>query len=160
VITQEQLHNLFEYKDGNLFWKINSSQNVKSSDLAGGKDSKGRWRICFERKSHQAHRLIFLWCKGFLPLVIDHIDNNPLNNKIENLRPANTSKNGFNRKMSANNTSGFKGVTWNKTQKKWQTYIKANNKTYYFGYFKHKEIAGAVVLLARYKLHGEFMRIA
>jgi hypothetical protein len=157
-MTEDQLHALFDYQDGFLFWKVDSSQNVKAGQKAGGVDSRGRWRIGINGKQYQAHRLIFLMHQGHVPSMLDHIDGNPLNNRIENLRPANFSTNGCNRKLGINNTSGVKGLTWNKPAGKWQASVKVNKKTHYFGYYKHKEIAEAVLLMARQRLHGEYMR--
>ena len=158
-ITQKQLKELLEYRDGELYWKVSPAKNVFIGDKAGGIDNKGRVRVCINKKSYQAHRLIFLICYGHLPKMLDHIDGNPLNNKIENLRSANFSTNGFNRKISINNTSGVKGLAWNYRAKKWQVCIKANGNANYFGYYKHKEIGAVVAEMARHKLHGSFMRM-
>lgn len=158
TVTQEQVLMLFDYKDGNLYWKQTSNKKIKAGTLAGGIDNKGRKRISIKGKSYQAHRLVYLLHYGNMPEMLDHIDGNPLNNKIDNLRPANHSKNGFNRKIGKNNTSGIKGLSWSKKSQKWQTSIKANNKTHYFGYYKYKDIAEIVLTMARQKLHDTFAR--
>lgn len=158
TVSQEQVLMLFDYKYGNLYWKQSSNRKVKAGSLAGGIDNKGRRRICIKGKNYQAHRLVYLLHYGYMPEMLDHIDNNPLNNELSNLRPANHSKNGFNRKIGKNNTSGIKGLTWNKKSEKWQTSIKANNKTHYFGYYKYKDIAETVLTMARQKLHNTFAR--
>jgi len=70
------------------------------------------------------HRLI---SEAFIPnpdnkLCIDHIDNNTLNNNsINNLRWVTTKENAQNAKLSAKNTSGFKGVSFHKKLNKWRT---------------------------------------
>ena len=115
IITKEYLHELFEYKDGELYWKITH----RAGQLAGSSYSGYRC-IKVNGKLYKAHRLIYLMHHGELPQFLDHIDGNPLNNQLSNLRPANKSQNGFNRKMNSNSTSGHKGVSWDKQSRKWK----------------------------------------
>ena len=159
-LSQQNFICLFNYKDGHLYWKVNSNRKVKAGQKAGSLDSKGRWRVGIKGKSYQAHRIIFCLHHGYMPNLIDHIDGNPLNNLIDNLRPANYSTNGFNRKININNTSGTKGLVWNKVANKWQAKVKVSGKNMYFGYYKHKEIGSIIIEMARHKLHGSFMRVA
>ena len=79
-------------------------------------------------------------------VITDHKDENGLNNQKDNLRPCTTSKNKMNRGKQANNTSGFKGVSWHKRMKKWKAEIEAKGKIFFLGYFStpqdaHKSIA-------------------
>ena len=55
----------------------------------------------------------------YIPNIVDHIDGNSSNNCIENLRDANKAQNGWNSKLNKNNSSGIRGVSWNKQTKKW-----------------------------------------
>ena len=71
-----------------------------------------------------------------LPKILDHIDGNKLNNKIENLRECDYVTNGYNRKLGINNTSGHKNVAWNKTIKKWRVTLMVKKKFKDFGYFE------------------------
>jgi hypothetical protein len=68
-------------------------------------------------------------------LEIDHKDMNGLNNQRKNLRFATRSENKRNCKMAWNNTSGHKGVSWNKYHNKWKAYAKLNSKQIHIGYF-------------------------
>jgi len=92
-------------------------------------------------------------------LDIDHIDRNKLNNKRNNLRPATKSQNGMNRIKQTNNTSGFKGVFWNKYHKKWQAQITRDKKQIYLGYFNNKIEAGIAYNNAAIKYFGQFARL-
>lgn len=93
------------------------------------------------RKHVRLHRFLFYVQYGYLPKLVDHKDRNPLNNKISNLRPISPSGNSINSKMSKRNTTGVKGVYWNKRSKMWQALISINGKLTGIGYFKDKNDA-------------------
>jgi len=105
-------------------------------------------------------RIILLLANSYLTIGkrIDHIDGNSLNNNLENLREVTIFQNGHNSKISKNNKSGYKGISWNKKSKKWRVQIAANGKYHYFGLYENKEDAIKVAIEARKKLHGEFGR--
>ena len=94
--------------------------------------------------------------KGYLPKIIDHINGDKLDNRIENLRSATVGQNQHNRKTNTNNTSGYKGVCWDKAMKKWRARIKLEDKSIHLGYFTNAEEADKVVRAAREELHGSF----
>ena len=148
-LTQEQLHELFEYRDGDLYWKPSK---------AGTVDGSGYLQTGIQGRYFKNHRLIFLMHHGYLPSLIDHIDGNKLNNKIENLRPATRSQNSFNSMKSKINKSGVKGVSWRENLKKYRARIYANKKTYELGHFEKLEDAERAVMEARLKYHGEFAK--
>lgn len=158
IITQELLHSLFEYKNGELFWKINSSKRTKIGTKAGCLRKHGYSLVCIKNKRYYIHRIIFMMFNGYMPEFVDHIDNSPLNNKIENLRSATKSENQHNRGIKNCNTSGYKNVTWNKKLKKWQVAIKVNKKDIYIGVFKDLELADLIAQEARNKYHKNFAR--
>lgn len=89
---------------------------------------------------------------------VDHIDGNTLDCRKSNLRICTNAENIQNRKRNKNNTSGYKGVTFNKKEKKWLAYINANMKHYRLGSFNTKEEAHAAWIGAAKALHGEFAR--
>jgi hypothetical protein len=155
VITQDQVKDLFEYRDGELYWKVSLS-NIKAGTKTGCVNSNGYLQTTINGKNYRTHRLIFLMFYGWFPKCIDHKDNNPLNNKIDNLRPATIAENNWNRGINKNNTSGIKGVSWSKARNKWVVYIKINNKQKNIGGFDDLELAELVVTIAREKYHGAF----
>lgn len=150
-LNKEFLHQKYIYKDGNLFLK-------RTNKKVGSPDKDGYLKTQINRMDLRVHRIIFMMFYGYLPTQVDHIDGNPQNNKIENLRPANNSENGLNAKKPKNNTSGVKGVHWHKTAKKWQVMFTVNSKRKSFGYFEEIELAELVCQEAREKYHGEFAR--
>ena len=144
----------FDYKDGELYWKIDSAKNVKAGDIAGNIQPNGRKRLRFNKKDYLVHRLVFLYHHGYAPKILDHIDGNPLNNKIENLREANIVQNGQNRKLNKNTATGMKNVS--KCGSKYRVQLNVNGESKCFGLFDDIELAGLVAVEARNKYHKEF----
>lgn len=87
---------------------------------------------------------------------IDHIDNNRLNNNINNLRYATSQENNMNKKLSCKNTSGFKGISFNKQRNKWEAYIKIDGKSKNLGYFEKIEDAVNARVKEATKFFGEY----
>jgi hypothetical protein len=86
----------------------------------------------------------------------DHINENKLDNRRSNLRVATHGQNQQNRRTQFNNTSGVKGVSWNKRKNHWHAEIQVNNKKIFIGCFKDLSKATVAVAEARKKYHGEF----
>ena len=158
ILTKELLNEYFEYKDGELYWKKTFSKKVKIGSKVGGINSEGYVLIGFNGKRYLAHRLIFLMHYGYLPKVIDHSDNNKLNNNIKNLRVATKAENGHNSKISKANTSKAKGVSWDKQRKKWVVHISLNCKNKFIGRYEDLELAELVAIEARDKYYGKFAK--
>lgn len=89
---------------------------------------------------------------------IDHINHYGLDNRKINLRLATRSQNNQNQKLRNCNTSGYKGVSWDKERKKWQCRIGLNEKTIHLGRFKDKIVAAITYNEAAEKYFGEFAR--
>ena len=160
MITQAQVQHLFDYKDGELFWKNPTHPTMKQGDEAGSLNSKGYKKVNIEGKSYLTHRVIFLFHNGYLPEIVDHVDGDPLNNDIENLRGATKSQNQFNSKMRKNNTSGHKGVKWHKATQKWYGTVRKNGKNYNTTVTEDIQEAIMAVEKLREQLHGAFARHA
>jgi len=88
--------------------------------------------------------------------VPDHIDRNGLNNRRDNLRPANDSQNQANQSLQTNNTSGFKGVCWGTRDGKWMAYITVSRKRRYLGVFGDPIEAARAYDRAAEEAFGEF----
>ena len=93
-------------------------------------------------------------------MMIDHSDGDGTNNRRSNMRIATHAENMRNRRMSTNNTSGFKGVHWDKKSRKWCAQIRNNSVGRYLGLFDTPEAAHAAYVAASELLHGEFARAA
>jgi hypothetical protein len=154
-ISQEYVLSAFDYQDGQLIRKIGRKGEIGS--VAGCiHKGTGYVHIKIKAKSFKAHRLTFLYHYGYLPELVDHIDGNRLNNRIENLREASKQENAQNQKVRLTNSSGVKGVSWHKVNKKWKVALCKNYKPYYFGSYEDKELADLVAIEATDWLHKKF----
>lgn len=154
MITQDQVKKLFDYQDGNLIRKIGYSR-AKIGEVVGYLSS-GRLKTTINNKGYYISRVIFLWHKGYLPKEVDHIDLNPLNNKIENLRGCTGSQNCMNTRLRPDNALGIKGVSFNKNHKKYYAQVSSNKKQILIGAYNTPEEARDACIAARNKYHGEF----
>ena len=155
---------LFEYRDGDLYWKEQPKNQVDISKPAGNINAITGYRhIQIKGKKYKAHRMIYLMSNPEWDItdtsrdnLIDHKDEDKLNNNIDNLRIATQSQNKANTGKYKNNTSGDSNISWHKASGKWQVEVTANNKKHYGGLFVNKEDAIAKAIQMRDELHGEF----
>lgn len=152
--------NIFEYKDGELLWKI-KNKKAKPGMIAGDKDVYGYRRTTYKGKSYKVHRIIWEIHFGKIEKnkVIDHINGIVYDNRIENLRIANFKENNHNRRVSKRSKSGFKGVYPchnNTPNKPWMASIMSNGKRFFIGAFKTKEEAHEAYKAAAKKHHKTF----
>ena len=157
-LSIETINEFFVYKDGNLLNKIGRGTTAKKGEIAGRKDSNGYRQITFNKKSYQAHRIIYFMHHGYVPKIIDHINGNPSDNHIENLRDVTVEQNQHNAKLRLDNTSGYKNVTLDKRSNKWYVQINVNGKHKHIGYFQDLELADLVAQEARDLYHGQYAR--
>lgn len=133
--TQDYYNQFLSYdpETGVLTWKereITSKADKVFNTVFAGKSagsikkptrSKTQYiRVDILGKYHAAHRIIFCIMTGSIPKEVDHIDHNGLNNKWSNLRASNGRDNAKNQPMQKSNKSGYIGVDWHKSAKKWQ----------------------------------------
>ena len=157
------VRSLFDYYDGALYWKVHKG-TAKLGDLAGTVRDDERRQIGINGKRYKAHRLIFLWHHGYLPEFLDHIDGDPTNNNIDNLRKSTGSQNQWNRKKDKSRNgkptlSIYKGVTWHKHREKWQAQIQINGEREYLGSFESEIDAAKAYNDAATELHDKFAEI-
>ena len=101
------------------------------------------WVDLQKRKRAQLHRVVFAVVHGRWPTEqIDHIDGDPTNNRVENLREVSAVENQRNMKRYVNNTSGYTGVR-RTTSGKWQALITDRGKRICLGSFEDPEDAAA-----------------
>ena len=165
MVTQEQLHDLFEYReDGNLIRRVavrgpgGQIGRAIGSMSNGGKDrpDKKYMTTKIAGQYYYVHKLIYLYHHGYMPEQVDHINRNSLDNRIENMRAATPSQNCSNRRLFKNNTSGFRGVAWDKIHKKWTSYISFGGKRKNLGYYDDIDDAAKRSESARNEFHGDY----
>jgi hypothetical protein len=154
---EEALHHFLEYRDGKLFWKNKvSSKTVVGQEAGWFNKAIGYRQVQINNKTYLSHRVIFFLCHGYFPKMIDHINQNRTDNRIENLREANKYINACNAKIPSNNTSGHKGVSFNSSCKLWESYVIKNRVKKNLGYFTTLEEAAQVAQNARKEHHGQY----
>jgi hypothetical protein len=95
-----------------------------------------RLKVGSQRRTLETHRVIFALTHGRWPDdQVDHKNRNHAANQIDNLREATNALNQQNRGLNRNNTSGFKGVSWDKRKRKWLAQIMVDGRTIRLGYF-------------------------
>ena len=159
-MTDKELYkeskNLFDYKDGKLIRKCDAGTRGKKGHEAGTFNG-GRYRtVMINKHLYYSHRIIWLMHYKTLPRFIDHVNNDRSDNRIENLRGATAAQNQHNRAMNSNNTSGFKGVSWDRKSGKWAAQIRHDGKMKYLGRYDSINVAAKVVSDYRNKIHGEY----
>jgi hypothetical protein len=156
-LTVDQLRDTFDYdaNTGVFVWKIRPSKAVKAGDVAGCKEKRiGYITIGIAGRIYKAHRLAWFYVYGSWPKgLIDHINGNKADNRIDNLRDVFADGNSQNvRKPNRRNKSGFMGVIW--FQNKWRASISVNGKSKWLGDYSTPEEAHQVYLEAKRKYHS------
>ena len=147
-MNQEYLKSLFDYKDGQLIWKVSTGKRAKVGNIAGSLGNSGYFQISINKKLYLSHRLIYIWHYGNIEshIHIDHINRIRNDNNIENLRLVTCQENNFNRGM-------VKGYDFHKKTNKFRAQIEINNKKINLGMFNTKEEAREAYLKAKQEIH-------
>lgn len=170
--SAEYLRACFDYSrtTGKLWWKERPlehfsnahDQNVWNSRQAGAVIShanakSGYIDVYLNNRRYRTHRIIWKLVTGKEPpKSIDHENGNPADNRWDNLRVATQNEQQWNRPISKNNTSGYKGVARNRG--KWLAMIMIKRTHHHLGRFDTPEQASAAYEAAARKFHGKFYR--
>ena len=157
TLTAEQLKNVLDYApDTGVFtWAIRPSKAVNAGFIAGCLEKRiGYITIGIAKRVYKAHRLAWLHVYGQWPKgLIDHINGDKSDNRIDNLRDVFADGNSQNvRKPNKRNKSGFMGVIW--YQNKWRASMSVNGKSKWLGDYATPEEAHQVYLEAKRKYHA------
>ena len=92
-------------------------------------------------------------------LVCDHVNHDGLDNRKQNLRNCTISQNNANSRSARTSSSRYKGVSWNKTRKKWAAYIKKDSKQLFLGHFSSEIEAAKAYDKKAAELFGQFAQL-
>lgn len=169
-LTADQLRSLMDYdpETGRFTWRprevrsqYDKTWNTRYAGMVAGTLTvpKCYVQIMVLGRLYLAQRLAFLWMTGEWPdPEPDHQDTNPWNNAWANLRQATRSQQLGNTNIRVDNTSGYKGVWFEKRRKHWVAEILKDGKKHHLGSFPTAESAHAAYTEAAKRLHGAFAR--
>lgn len=137
-VTAAEASQLLEYcaETGVIKWRRNRRGGVRAGDIAGTRTSTGYIQIHLFGRLYFAHRLAWLLTHGAWPAcVIDHIDGDGTNNRIENLRDVSVQVNQHNQRRAhrSNKSSGLLGAHFDARTGRWLAKITVANRTLNLG---------------------------
>lgn len=157
MVTLDRFKELLTYDPltGLFHWIVKRNGVIKNKPA--GSIVKGYIHIMIDSKAYKAHRLAWFYMTGEWPIdQIDHINTIKTDNRFENLRQADNSKNKYNTPIYNNNTSGYKGVHFNKRIGLFAARIGVNKTKIHLGYFDSAEKAYQAYLQAANNIQKEF----
>lgn len=163
MITAEIVKSVLDYdpSTGTFIWRSVRPGRAKSGDRAGWvfkrTDRLSYLVINVHGRNYRAHRLAWLYVHGeWPPGLLDHVNGDGLDNRIDNLRPATVSENAANRRVRRDSSTGAKGVIWYARTRRWQARITVKGKEKHLGYFTRFEDASDAYQRAAVQHFGEF----
>lgn len=140
--------------------RARSTWNTRYAGTAAGNANARRVSVNVSGRQYKLHRLAWLMSYGDWPCgQIDHMDGNPLNNALTNLRLATNQQNQFNRGVGRANASGFKGVCWDKPKNRWRAQLCYNGKSVFLGHHDTPEAAASAYAEGAKRYAREFARV-
>lgn len=161
MITQEYLKSILHYDpETGVFTWVKRRSGVTVGMNSGSERPDGYVNVTIDGGHYYAHRLAFFYMFGRWPVdQLDHINNHRSDNRICNLRECSQTQNKANSGIQKNNKTGYKGVSWCRTRKKYLSQIRKDKKTIHIGYFDNKTVAAESYNKRAIELFGEFALI-
>jgi hypothetical protein len=160
-LTQDELKRRLRYEPetGEFYWLVTRSKRRFAGKRAGRTMVQGYCIISIDKRSYYAHRLAWLYVHGRWPTAeIDHINDDPADNRLANLREATHAENIRNSRQGRWRSPGMRGVIATKGGA-WRAQIKVNGRNLHLGTFKDLADAQAARRAAAELHHREFARI-
>lgn len=162
-LTRERLLQVLDYDPatGAFVWKARPDKKPwtgkNAGKIAGSPHNGGYTAIAIDRKKYLAHRLAWLAVYGEWPdKFIDHRNLDKKDNRIGNLRLANFGESSANASIRSDNTSGHRGISFNKQRRRWDAYVHIDGVKWQFGSFKEKQLAIKEHARVAQQMFGEF----
>lgn len=149
----------YNQDNGNLTWIKKKAGRNTIGVIAGGKHRGGYISLGLKGRKYLAHRIAFLMYHKYLPNFLDHINGIKSDNRIINLRECTLQQNNFNLPIRKSNTSGYKGVSFDKSRNKFAVRIQLNGRNLYIGRFTCKHDAAWEYNKAALRHFGEFAHL-
>lgn len=132
-LTKDELMKLLRYeaKTGHLYWisKGTAKTRVIGTRVGSLCKTSGYRLVGINKHVYREHHLVWLLFNDKFPDgVIDHINHDKADNRIENLRDISQSENTRNQSARRNTSSGEQGIWYCKTRQRWIAEIKLNGK--------------------------------
>jgi len=157
----DNLHDVLSYdpETGEFTWKVSPAYNIPAGSRAGCPNPQnGHAYIRIGGKAYGAHRVAWFMTYGEWPReYVDHIDGNPLNNRIANLREASHKDNCRNRKGMR---QGLKGAYLRRKDGWYVAKIRVDGRLIHIGCFPTERQAHEAYVAAAQTYFGEFARAA
>lgn len=155
-MTQEELKSVITYNPETGVFRWLASKAGRRAEAGTVLEPRGYVQLCIDGRRYLAHRLAWLYVHGVWPdSYVDHINRDPRDNRLANLRQATHAENLQNKGKSTNNTSGHLGVSWRKDCARWEARLMVNRKSRHLGFFEHLEDAVSARKAAE-QLHHPF----
>ncbi|NUX58638.1 AP2 domain-containing protein [Paraburkholderia youngii] len=158
-LTQERLKELLHYdpRTGVFTNRIWRGGTARAGTPAGSINAQGYVQIYVDGGNYYGHRLAWLYVHGTWPYAVDHKRGySKGDTRLRALRECTYPQNGGNRGMNSNNTSGFKGVSWDSARGKWKAQIGTRKTHQFLGRFDTPEEAHAAYCRAADAYYGDF----
>lgn len=150
-LLRSMLH--YDPETGIFTWRSKPSKQIKIGDVAGCLGDHGYILIRLRGVLYKAHRLAWFYVYGEWPAAeVDHINGKPADNRLCNLREATRKQNMENVKLNSSNSTGFRGVHFNKKLGKFSATVRHHFKTMNLGHFDTAEEAAKVASAKREEL--------
>lgn len=162
-LTAMRARELFEYspRAGTLRWRFRKGKKIGPDLIAGYIDHEGYRVVRVDGVNYRGHRLIWLIVHGKWPRdMLDHINGERSDNRLENLREATNAQNQMNKKGRQGGASGYKGVSIIRRRGRiqYRPQITVGGKAVVMGYYDTPEAAYAVYCREAVRAFGEFAK--
>jgi len=139
-INHSELLGIVNYnpESGIMTWSAKVAGWSVVGDEVGYLEKQGYRVVGIMGKVYRVHRLCWFYVYGAWPDEIDHISGERCDNRMKNLRSVGRKENTKNTKLRCSNTSGFNGVSWDKSRDLWVANVDVDGKRIFIGRFKNK----------------------
>ena len=154
-LSRQELKDLWVFSDdGKIYWKNDRPPSVVAGMPAGCINCAGYQVVSLLGSQYKVHRLVYAYHTGDWPIIVDHINGNRSDNRIENLRAVPPYVNSANTNKVSGKSS-YRGVSLLNGRPR--AFIQCQGRREFLGYFKTEQEAGLAYLKRRAELHKDMI---